>query len=100
MFLDSHVEVLNGWLLYLLEEIQKDRFVQFNFYSIIRSDFDLNRKTIVCPIIDVLTYDAFQLLHGATDIFGTFSWKMIFRWSKVQGQTIENQAAPIRLNFH
>lgn len=27
MFLDSHVEVLNGWLLYLLEEIQKDRFV-------------------------------------------------------------------------
>jgi hypothetical protein len=25
MFLDSHVEVLNGWLLYLLEEIQKDR---------------------------------------------------------------------------
>jgi hypothetical protein len=30
MFLDSHVEVLNGWLLYLLEEIQKDRFVQFS----------------------------------------------------------------------
>lgn len=27
MFLDSHVEVLNGWLLYLLEEIQKDRLV-------------------------------------------------------------------------
>jgi hypothetical protein len=29
MFLDSHVEVLNGWLLYLLEEIQKDRLVVF-----------------------------------------------------------------------
>lgn len=54
------------------------------------------RKTIVCPIIDVLTYDAFQLLHGATDIFGTFSWKMIFRWSKIPGQNIDNQAAPIR----
>jgi len=27
MFLDSHVEVLNGWLLYLLEEIKKDRLV-------------------------------------------------------------------------
>ncbi|CAF1159350.1 unnamed protein product [Rotaria sp. Silwood1] len=78
MFLDSHVEVLNGWLLYLLEEIQKDR------------------KTIVCPIIDVLTWDAFQLLQGATDIFGTFSWKMIFRWSKIQGFSISNQAVPIQ----
>ncbi|CAF4508805.1 unnamed protein product, partial [Rotaria sp. Silwood2] len=78
MFLDSHVEVLNGWLLYLLEEIQKDR------------------KTIVCPIIDVLTWDAFQLLQGATDIFGTFSWKMIFRWSKVQGFSLSNQALPIQ----
>ncbi|CAF1124685.1 unnamed protein product [Adineta ricciae] len=76
MFLDSHVEVLNGWLLYLLEEIQKDR------------------TSIVCPIIDVLTYDAFQLLHGATDIFGTFSWKMIFRWSKIPGLTANN-AQPI-----
>ncbi|CAF1248479.1 unnamed protein product [Rotaria sordida] len=78
MFLDSHVEVLNGWLLYLLEEIQKDR------------------KTIVCPIIDVLTWDAFQLLQGATDIFGTFSWKMIFRWSKIQGFSLSNQALPIQ----
>ncbi|CAF1000536.1 unnamed protein product [Rotaria magnacalcarata] len=78
MFLDSHVEVLNGWLLYLLEEIKKDR------------------KTIVCPIIDVLTWDAFQLLQGATDIFGTFSWKMIFRWSKVQGFTMTSQALPIK----
>jgi hypothetical protein len=56
-----------------------------------------SRKTIVCPIIDVLTWDAFQLLHGATDIFGTFSWKMIFRWSKIQGITsTTNQALPIR----
>jgi hypothetical protein len=31
MFLDSHVEVLNGWLFYLLEEIQKDRLVTFFF---------------------------------------------------------------------
>jgi hypothetical protein len=77
MFLDSHVEVLNGWLLYLLEEIKKDR------------------KTIVCPIIDVLTWDAFQLLHGATDIFGTFSWKMIFRWSKIQDFHTMNEAKPI-----
>lgn len=77
MFLDSHVEVLNGWLLYLLEEIQKDR------------------KTIVCPIIDVLTWDAFQLLHGATDIFGTFSWKMIFRWSKIENISL-NKDEPVR----
>jgi hypothetical protein len=28
-FLDSHVEVLDGWLLYLLDEIQKDRLVYF-----------------------------------------------------------------------
>ncbi len=30
MFLDSHVEVLNGRLLYLLEEIQKDRSIIFS----------------------------------------------------------------------
>ncbi|CAF1339293.1 unnamed protein product [Adineta steineri] len=78
MFLDSHVEVLHGWLLYLLEEIQKDP------------------KSIVCPIIDVLTWNAFELLHGATDIFGTFSWKMIFRWSKIQGSANKDFSLPIR----
>ena len=96
MFLDSHVEVLNGWLLYLLEEIRKDRSVPRPPPPPSASNSVLRRTTIVCPIIDVLTYDAFQLLHGATDIFGTFSWKMIFRWTKIQGLTVENQAAPVR----
>jgi hypothetical protein len=86
--------VLNGWLLYLLEEIQKDRFVTYVVYLKYFFVF-IFRKTIVCPIIDVLTWDAFQLLHGATDIFGTFSWKMIFRWSKIQTAPV-NQAEPIR----
>lgn len=96
MFLDSHVEVLNGWLLYLLEEIQKDRFViSIDVFIEIKRKLLLNRKTIVCPIIDVLTWDAFQLLHGATDIFGTFSWKMIFRWSKIQNISI-HQDDPVR----
>lgn len=54
------------------------------------------RTSIVCPIIDVLTWDAFQLLHGATDIFGTFSWKMIFRWSKIQNILKSDLAEPIR----
>lgn len=62
----------------------------------LRCRFFRFRKTIVCPIIDVLTYDAFQLLHGATDIFGTFSWKMIFRWTKIEDLAVENQAQPIR----
>jgi hypothetical protein len=30
MFPDSYVEVLNGWLLYLLQEMQKDRSVIFS----------------------------------------------------------------------
>jgi hypothetical protein len=90
--------VLNGWLLYLLDEIQKDRYVACRPASVRRhaSPSSRSRKTIVCPIIDVLTYDALQLLHGATDIFGTFSWKMIFRWSKIQGLSVDNQATPVR----
>ena len=32
VFLDSHVEVLNGWMLYLLEEIKKDRLVIHRFF--------------------------------------------------------------------
>ena len=95
MSLDSHVEVLNGWIFYLLEEIQKDRCVlHFTTANIVESCF--SSTTIVCPIIDVLTYDAFQLLNGATDIFGTFSWKMIFRGSKIQNSDQQNdQAKPI-----
>ncbi|CAF1416888.1 unnamed protein product, partial [Didymodactylos carnosus] len=61
-------------------------------------EFDSVKKTVVCPIIDVLTWNAFELLQGATDIFGTFGWKMIFRWSKITNKNYDHNdhSKPVR----
>ncbi|XP_029439196.1 polypeptide N-acetylgalactosaminyltransferase 10 [Rhinatrema bivittatum] len=61
-FLDSHCEVNVNWLPPLL-----DRIVQ-------------NRKTIVCPMIDVIDHDNFGYETQAGDAMrGVFDWEMFYK---------------------
>jgi glycosyltransferase involved in cell wall biosynthesis len=66
-FLDSHVEVGDGWLSPLMERLS-----------------DSSRpRLIVCPVITVINQNTLKpqttLDHGNT-AYGVFDWKLIFHW--------------------
>lgn len=61
-FLDAHCECTEGWLEPLLA-----RIVQ-------------NRRTVVCPIIDVISDESFEYITASDSTWGGFNWKLNFRW--------------------
>lgn len=61
-FLDAHCECTEGWLEPLLA-----RIVQ-------------NRRTVVCPIIDVISDETFEYITASDSTWGGFNWKLNFRW--------------------
>nr|KAF6480107.1 polypeptide N-acetylgalactosaminyltransferase 10 [Molossus molossus] len=61
-FLDSHCEANVNWLPPLLDRIAR------------------NRKTIVCPMIDVIDHDDFRYETQAGDAMrGAFDWEMYYK---------------------
>ena len=66
-FLDSHCEVNVKWLEPLLERIH------------------LNRKTVVCPVIDVISLEKLEYSHirGPPGVRGGFNWGLQFKWRKI-----------------
>ncbi|KAG8337794.1 Polypeptide N-acetylgalactosaminyltransferase 1 [Homalodisca vitripennis] len=61
-FLDAHCECTEGWLEPLLSRIAMDR------------------KTVVCPIIDVISDETFEYITASDMTWGGFNWKLNFRW--------------------
>ena len=61
-FLDAHCECTEGWLEPLLARIVQDR------------------KTVVCPIIDVISDETFEYITASDMTWGGFNWKLNFRW--------------------
>lgn len=61
-FLDAHCECTEGWLEPLLARIAQDR------------------KTVVCPIIDVISDETFEYITASDMTWGGFNWKLNFRW--------------------
>lgn len=39
-----------------------------------------NRKTVVCPIIDVISDETFEYITASDMTWGGFNWKLNFRW--------------------
>ncbi|XP_014241683.1 polypeptide N-acetylgalactosaminyltransferase 5 isoform X2 [Cimex lectularius] len=81
-FLDAHCECAEGWLEPLLS-----RIVQ-------------NRKTVVCPIIDVISDETFEYITASDMTWGGFNWKLNFRWYRVPQREMErregDRTAPLR----
>ncbi|KAK7479267.1 hypothetical protein BaRGS_00029515, partial [Batillaria attramentaria] len=72
-FLDAHCECTEGWLEPLLTEIKN------------------NRKSVVCPIIDVISDDTFEYITGSDMTWGGFNWKLNFRWYPVPQRELDRR---------
>ncbi|MBN3276239.1 GALT1 acetylgalactosaminyltransferase, partial [Polyodon spathula] len=72
-FLDAHCECTVGWLEPLLARIK------------------LDRRTVVCPIIDVISDDTFEYMAGSDMTYGGFNWKLNFRWYPVPQREMDRR---------
>uniref|UniRef100_A0A8C5WCE1 Polypeptide N-acetylgalactosaminyltransferase n=1 Tax=Leptobrachium leishanense TaxID=445787 RepID=A0A8C5WCE1_9ANUR len=72
-FLDAHCECTIGWIEPLLARIHEDR------------------KTVVCPIIDVISDDTFEYMAGSDMTYGGFNWKLNFRWYPVPQREMDRR---------
>ncbi|XP_017164830.1 polypeptide N-acetylgalactosaminyltransferase 1 [Poecilia reticulata] len=72
-FLDAHCECTTGWLEPLLARIKQDK------------------KTVVCPIIDVISDDTFEYMAGSDMTYGGFNWKLNFRWYPVPQREMDRR---------
>ncbi|XP_043276727.1 polypeptide N-acetylgalactosaminyltransferase 5 isoform X1 [Venturia canescens] len=81
-FLDAHCECTEGWLEPLLARIAEDR------------------RTVVCPIIDVISDDTFEYITASDMTWGGFNWKLNFRWYRVAQREMDrrngDRTAPLR----
>lgn len=65
-------------------DIQKK---EFGFKAILFS----YRKTVVCPIIDVISDDTFEYMAGSDMTYGGFNWKLNFRWYPVPQREMDRR---------
>jgi polypeptide N-acetylgalactosaminyltransferase len=81
-FLDAHCECTEGWLEPLLSRIA------------------LDRRTVVCPIIDVISDETFEYVTASDQTWGGFNWKLNFRWYRVPAREMSrrnnDRTAPLR----
>lgn len=81
-FLDAHCECTEGWLEPLLARIA------------------LDRRTVVCPIIDVISDETFEYVTASDQTWGGFNWKLNFRWYRVPAREMtrrnNDRTSPLR----
>ena len=78
VFLDSHIEVNQGWLPPLIERVT------------------MSQTSVVLPIIDIIDSDTFTYKSSPL-VRGGFTWSMRFSWEPIPAQTLETQPLYIRL---
>ncbi|KAI6655756.1 Polypeptide N-acetylgalactosaminyltransferase 1 [Oopsacas minuta] len=78
VFLDSHIECMEGWLEPLLKRI---------------ADYP---STIVCPVIDIISWETMELVGtpGTLELQGSFSWSMDFRWRGLSQESKALRTSP------
>lgn len=72
-FLDAHCECTIGWLESLLSRIAEDR------------------KTVVCPVIDIINDDTFAYVKSFELHWGALNWNLQFRWYTLSGPELQKR---------
>ena len=49
------------------------------------------RKSVACPIIDVISDDTFEYITGSDMTWGGFNWKLNFRWYPVPQRELDRR---------
>lgn len=75
-FLDAHCECSEGWLEPLLARVKE------------------SKKTVVCPIIDIISEDTFAYTKVFGNSWGGFDWKLGFKWYATRPQDAEVSSNP------
>ncbi|XP_045477118.1 polypeptide N-acetylgalactosaminyltransferase 13-like [Harmonia axyridis] len=80
-FLDAHCECTKGWLEPLLTVIRDDR------------------KSVVCPIIDIINDQTFAYVKSFELHWGAFNWNLQFRWYTLGGNQLNRRKLDPTLPF-
>ncbi|XP_054712053.1 putative polypeptide N-acetylgalactosaminyltransferase 10 [Uloborus diversus] len=78
IFLDSHTEANVNWLPPLLEPIAEDR------------------KTVVCPFIDVIDYETFAYRAQDEGARGSFDWELYYKRLPLLPSDLKHPAEPFK----
>ena len=76
IFLDSHCEVNEGWLVPLLSHIKSDR------------------RNVAIPIIDIINADSFAV-EPSPLVRGGFNWGLFYRWDPVPASQLRDNNSVI-----
>lgn len=57
----------------------------------IKTNVCVHRRTVVCPIIDVISDDTFEYMAGSDMTYGGFNWKLNFRWYPVPQREMDRR---------
>ncbi|GIY38879.1 putative polypeptide N-acetylgalactosaminyltransferase 10 [Caerostris darwini] len=78
IFLDSHTEASVNWLPPLLEPIAQDR------------------RTVVCPFIDVIDFETFAYRAQDEGARGSFDWELYYKRLPLLPEDLEQPAEPFK----
>lgn len=102
-FLDAHCEVIfifpalfySNFLTILIDLQCTEGWLEPLLSRIV-----LDRRTVVCPIIDVISDETFEYVTASDQTWGGFNWKLNFRWYRVPSREMSrrnnDRTAPLR----
>lgn len=80
-FLDAHCECSIGWLEPLLARVR------------------LDRRKVVCPVIDIISDDNFSYIKSFELHWGAFNWRLHFRWLALEQSELLKRQDDITMPF-